>query len=235
MTLYAGAVPNPYLHSYWKMNADGGTNEPNVIQVSGYNLSNNGSVGSAAGKLGNARGPFSGADFLNWSGDIGIYGQQAYIYEAWIKCSNNGSYQCFGARQYMSYGWELLVDPSGNIDLWQSGGSLLSSEVNCGDNNWHYIAAGQIATSGANNNRIYIDGVNRAQREGYAWSPTSTVFMIGLNGDANYPFTGYIDDVAYWDTVPAAWDTIEAIIAARWNGGRGVVYGPPVGGFFNFL
>lgn len=223
-----GVEVHQYLHSYWKMDAGSGANEPNVIQSSGYDLTNAGTVSSAAGKLGTSRGGFNNSNYLRCNlgnSNSTPYDSQVFIIEAWFKTGSSGILQRIFRKHNGTNGKILGITDSNNMYLDLSGSVIYSSGVNVADGNWHYVVAGVLVTSGANNRRIYVNGVLRGQSTGTAHSVPSADMTIGGFLDSLHSFSGSIDDVAYWNTVPADWATVEAIIAQRYNSGAGLGYG----------
>lgn len=223
----ASATPPSYLQSYWHMDSVGG--EPNEIQPSGYDLSEAGTVPTVPGILDDARGQYSVSNYLFWpasSSNTTVFDISVFAVDAWVKFTGATSYGIISKMNSAETGgWDVRTNASGQIVFVTAGGTTLTSATSYNDGNWHYVYAAQIATSGSNNKRLYVDGVLVGQATGAVISSFATQdLVLGALPSVASPLAGLIDDVSFWNTMPVSWSTVEDIIADRWNGGVGNLY-----------
>lgn len=215
-----------YVHSYWKMDATSG-GEVNYRTTSGYDLSQSGSISSSSGVISNSRGTYSDSNFFEWSSggsSSTVYDTNNFIFEFWFKHNTTSGAIC--GKSGGSSGW--WVDLTGGVltfVLWGITGIAAASAYN--DNNWHYCVVGCRNSSGANEARMYVDNVSvGTPQTGATWTKDTGNLMVGKRSSVTTAaFNGYLDEIAYWNTVPSTWTEIESIILQRWNNGIGKSYG----------
>lgn len=217
-----------YIHSHWKMNATG--NEHNARQASGiYDLTMVGTVPSTTGKLGLARGVFSAANHFRWAAggsSATVYDTQLFAVEAWIKTATSGAIQVIIQKGNGTTGWQFQVNTTGTIFMQVDGTAIVTSASSVGTNTWTHVFFAKLS-NGTNDTRIYINGSLNAQAtDGSTFGVSTADLAVGYDiTDSNYAFTGLIDSVAYWSTLPSTWTEIESIISKRYNKGQGKEYG----------
>lgn len=220
------SIPS-YVHSYWHMDATG--NEPNVVQPSGYNLTMNGFVNSGPGKFNLARGMFSNSNNLSWpaaSSNTTPYDSLPFAIDGWFNTLSSTETGIM-SKTNGSNGWFIRQNASGTITFYADAISVISP-LAYNDGSWHYFAAAVLSPSGANNTRLYIDGALVDADVGTNMTPSSADMVVGFYSGFTAGYQGYLDDISYWNTVPASWAAFESIVTARWNSGTGNLLGTAV-------
>ena len=225
-------IPYPeYIHSYWPLNELTG-NAINIKAGSSYNFTEVGTVPTAKGKIQKARGPFSLANYFTWSAggsSSTVYDTQIFAVDGWFKTAVTGARQIIITKSAVGEGWVIEIDASNHFNVYFNAIAHAGS-VALTDNLWHhFLFCNKTISGSANDFRIYIDGSLAGQWVGGGGSsgfiPTTNDLFIGKSFDANYPFQGLLDSVAYWNTVPTTWAEVEAIVAQRYANGVGRPYG----------
>lgn len=229
----AGTIP-VYVQSYWKMNqASGG--EPNFASSgSGFNLVQTGTVPSIAGHVAgiNARGPYTtGTNYFTVplaSGFATPYDSQIFVAGFWMKTTLSGTFNnIMGKQNGSSQGWVIRVNASNFIELLINGTTPYSATSgNVADSAWHLVYVANMATSGANNLRIYVDNIEVFAGTGISYTPAAIDIGVGVNlsGPADAFLQGDLSLVQWWTSMPGSWAAFETIINGSWNGGAGSDY-----------
>jgi hypothetical protein len=224
------------LVSYWKLDEASG----NAVDAHGANtLTDENTVGTAAGKINGARDFESGsierfilADNADLSvGDIGFSwslwvqleskGADRSILSKWYSASNNREYWLLFANA--SDRFQFAVSSNGTAEAWASADNLGSPSLAT----WYHIVvwhdpAGDVigitVNDGTPNTTAHTTGVVNG----------GSTFALGLWKDAassNFaPFDGLIDEVGFWKKVLSSGE-----ITQLYNGGSGLAY-PFTGG-----
>jgi hypothetical protein len=213
------------LSSYWKMDEAAG----DALDAHGTNhLTDNGTVGSAAGKVGNARDFekdnaefFSRADPSLWVGNAG------FTFAFWMKPETPTSgishevitKDLAGAR-------ELLIHFSGNkMNLLHFGspGPISVAPPQVLDvGSWYFVVAWH--DPAANLAGMSINGADTTAAAPAGWiatGPTASQFQIGARQYAGFPeyYDGLIDEVGFWKRALTLGER-----SRLYNGGVGLAY-----------
>jgi len=230
------SLPYPsYAHSHWTMNNTGG--EPNQIQSTGYDLAEGGTAPTTSGIINKARGPFTSSNYLGWESSASsstVYDTNNFMIELWFKCASvTSSNETFVGKSNSAFtgGWSIRATSATKKINFRGGGVDfdIASNNAIDDNAWHHILCSCRASSGSNEVRMFIDGVQQtATATGAVWGKTTVDFIVGATdqiGAANSPaLDTVIDDVVYYSSVPTTWDEIEEIVTARYNNGLAKKY-----------
>ena len=132
---------------------------------------------------------------------------QVFTLEAWVKTAATGVWGGEIVSNGNNYG--ARITPDGNVRFYIHTGNFVwkdyvTTGLNLKDNAWHHVAISKDATSV----KIYVDGT---LRQTFA-SPEAISYTLGKNlvigrhgdGDANFNFTGNIDELRIWSTVRTA-------------------------------
>ena len=229
MSLLTGLV------AHWKLNETSGVRYDST--ANGYDLTDNNSVGYAAGKMGNAA-VFTGTEYLS-NPLVSVAGSSAMTASIWIKTSSNNAAQqtFFGSWNFAQglspnpcefmlarYGTtlEAAVALSGGFDNqrdifgWHGAGPEIA------DGDWHHLVLVFTGTQIL----VYCDNVEVYASPTFA-SDTINVgvpsFMIGNSLQTIFgavPFEGDLDSASIWSRALSSGD-----IAALYNTGSGLDYG----------
>jgi len=233
-----GVPQNQYLHSYWRMDETSG-DAINAKDQNWNGVQTGGTIASSLGKFSNARGTFgAGAYFQVGTLVTGQpFGVQNFFMDFWYKMNvgDNSIYRLVlktsdvtcGVAPFCLYS-NLAGDTGGKIRYYYGQGNnyVDTAATVLNDGAWHYIAFGKRATSGANEIRIYVDGVVKGQASGVSMSESAYPMLLGglPSGNAH---NIYLDDISFWDTVPSSWTPIEDWISARYRAGIGRMVNVP--------
>lgn len=236
--LEAGVNLPSYVHSYWKM--DGSGTEYNSVQPSGYDLTKytTPNPASAVGILGTARGPYNITDTaLRMSlsdASNTVFDGTIFAAGGWFKLGNPGVAEFLLSKvNGSSQGWRIYKNTDNKIygSIGYGAYQNIGTTATYTDSGWHYVMFAVLATSGANNMRLYVDGSLAAQAAPTsALQPANRDMFVGVDSwTVGSPLYGLADEIEYWNTMPTDWATFEGIISARWNGGSGAPFGAYAG------
>ena len=217
-----GGIPYlPYVQSHWKLDETTG-NALNALD-STYDFTETGTVPAAAGKLDGCRGVFSTSNYFALNN--AKYDTQKFLVEGWFNTSAASDKVIMAKGIFATGGWQIYLLSANNALRFNAHGGWQfdSSTTGLNDGGWHHFACARIATSGADGARIYIDGANDADVNvtgNYTTDPGQNA-TIAVQRNVTSPFVGLLDDITYWDTVPATWGEIDTLVTQRWNGGNG--------------
>lgn len=214
----SGFTPNPLLTNLvaqWKMNGVANSNE--VDTVSGYVLSDNGTVGSAAGVINNARILSAG----NWlaKADGTPFNLYPMTITCWLKYTSAAAGFFVWHFDNASSGYGLYVS-SGRVNVWyyKDNANKIVGMRNTvfNDGNWHHVGVVIDASGGT----VYVDGVLDGT---VAWTGTPAVttytgyFAAGVSNLDQSNFDGNIDCLKVWSSALAP-----SLISQDYNGGAGI-------------
>jgi len=219
-----------YVYSYWKLDHISG----NAVDYRGNQILNQyGTVPNVNGKFGNGKGPFSTSNYYgvdSGGSSSTVFDTNNFFAECWIRSTGfSGSNEViFGKNNgtTRTAGWGFHVIGSSQKIEFRAGNSwaLLSDSAALDDGNWHYLAFGNRAISGANEGRCFVDGTEQSSTAtGASWAKTTADLIIG-GGDQVGAVVGAatvieIDDCVYWSSVPSSWTDIQQYVTDRWNSG----------------
>ena len=213
------------LYTHWKLDEGSGQ----AIDAKGnYNLGEIGTVPSDTGKLDGARGQFTASNYFRSADATNTtpFDVTAFAVEGWFK-TNSGATQFIFSKGNTSEttGWAVYLNSTGYLYFASNDGSArnLISPSTYNDGNWHYFFCMTMGT-GATDKRMYIDGSNVINGQGYTNTLESVYLYCGFTNIASLPFLGLLDDLAFWDDLSIGKVAIEAIITQRWNAGAGKRY-----------
>jgi len=218
-----------YIHSHWKMDELVTGNAKNALKTSGlYDLTQVGTVpvNVNLGKLGGARGRFNvSANYFTLAANA-EYDVSVYLIEAWVKINSGGINQTIYSKTNGSTtGIQFNINTGNGIDVIHGGIATLSGTNALTLGVWNYVVVAQLANTGANNWRIYLNGSLDKQGTGTSVNSAagSNVYCGVMNITGN-EFVGLIDSLVFWNTVPGSWTEVSEIISKRYNFGLGLEY-----------
>lgn len=202
------------LISHWKLNEASGTR--NDSHGSNH-LTDNNTVGSTVGKIGNAADLVrnNSENFSSTSSDLDLTSTQDWSFSVWVyPIGRNGYYTIL--RDGGSKKW-ILIDPSGI--LWRY--SDFQTTTISTDTWTHILYTYQSTGADTGIETLYVNGVQVGQRTGSVPAPSNAVFLIGAIGTGGtHEFNGAMDSVSFWkDRALTAADVTEL-----YNSGSGLDY-----------
>lgn len=224
------------LISYWKFDEASG----NALDANSTNdLTENGTVGTdASGIINSARDSFSASNYFSHanSSDFQIGGGTSFSWSGWFKQDGSGGSNqvVFCKRTTNGVGASLVymlrIDSGVPIFYWGVGSTFNSvswgSTVSTGS--WHFFTLGH--DDGGSSAWISVDGGTR-QTAGTSGSITwddaaeTNPFQVGASSDGSEPFSGSIDELAFWKKAITASDD-----TTLFGGGSGYPYSSFGGG-----
>lgn len=218
---------NPWLTglvSYWKMDEASG----NAIDAHGTNhLTDNNTVTSAAGKIGNARDfEKDNSESLSIASNATLrMGDIEFTITAWVKWETTGGVQVVLGkddespnREYTLYSnagvVTALIAPTG-----AAGSAVNLTGPTASAGLWYFIVYWHDPVA----NKIYLQVNNGTIYElavsGGAFAGTAPFIIGGLGGPLRYQFDGLVDEVGIWKRMLTPAERTEL-----WNSGNGKTY-----------
>lgn len=226
-------IPYPtIIQSHWPLNEVSGGNAINKKQPGGtYDLTMVGTVGySSDGKCGHgSRNGFSTLNYFQSTSTV--FDATTYLIDGWFRTSVTGAAQHIINKFTVAgaLGFDVYIDTANKL-IAKNGATTLTSSNTFADGLWHYFQFCNLATSGANNTRLYVDTGLQAQATGASFSASENNLRIGLfSGLAFDPFQGNLTSFSYANTPPTSWVEAELIGINRYRGGIGAEYGNNIG------
>jgi hypothetical protein len=242
--LYVGAIPpgiqvaqsgsaaSPLLTdlvSYWKLDETSGTR---FDSASTNNLADNGSVGSAIGKIGNAALFDTSNQALDGGNVLAFERTDVFSVFSWVYLTNTiGNREVIGKIEPINQqGWEIRVDNGDLIVLivnsWSSNAiGVRHSGVTINTGIWYHIGFTYDGSSSAGGVTLYINGAEVSTNSVLSNDLTATIvstasLFIGARFSSFLSqFAGRIDEVGVWSRVLTT-----AEVTQLWNGGSGLTY-----------
>ena len=156
------------------------------------------------------------------------YDSQIFVAGFWMKTTLSGAFNnIMGKQNSSSQGWVIRVNTSNFIELVINGTTSYSATSgNVADGAYHLVYVANMATSGANNLRFYVDNVEVFAGTGISFTPAAIDLGVGVNlaGASDAFLQGDLSLVQWWDSMPGSWAAFETIINGSWNGGAGSDY-----------
>jgi hypothetical protein len=201
------------LVSYWKLDEASGTR---FDTVSSNNLSDNGGVGSALGKVGNAA-EFTGTDYLSTNTLIssGPFSVSCWIFADTVINPSGGIVNRYDNSVPADRVWSTYV-ANDDIVFFITPTQLKISNV-ISATTWHYLAfwyddvAQQLG--------VQFDTTVQTTPHTTGYPVANVPFSIGARADGNTEFDGRIDEVGIWSRVLTASERTQL-----YNGGAGITY-----------
>lgn len=206
----------------WKMEEISGVRR-DVLGI--RDLTDNNTVGSAAGKIGNAASFITAnVESLSRPSSDAVFeiGDNPFTIAAWV--SNNGAAanHALIAKDGVSSqrGWVLYSDTSSQTFFALFPGPVQASVGGLPvDDTLYFVVAWHDPTANTVNIQVNNGSVNSVSFTGPVASSTSPLYLGCFSDAATNPHNGKIDEVYMFDTVKdAAWR------ADMWNGGAGRQY-----------
>jgi prepilin-type N-terminal cleavage/methylation domain-containing protein len=146
-------------------------------------------------------------DYVDVSTSASLNITVAITIEAWVKPVSGGSYPTIvGKGNPVSWRVIFALGSSREVYFYISGVYqwVYTSGTNFFDGNWHHIVGMYDKDGGANNMKIYIDGIIDGQSTQTGIPDTGNAVRVGKRSDGPYPFKGLIDGVRiYAEALPS--------------------------------
>lgn len=220
------AIPTPL--AYWKLDEASGNR---ADSVGSYTMTDNNTVGSTAGKIGNASDHIRANNEYFSNASIGAAVGNAWTLAGWFNFSNIGA-----ADQTI-----LSLRPaSGSVNIIQiemgmySGGNLRAiaynsagtyvkdyrkSQASVPADTWHHVAVTWDGSTFAMYHNGSTSGVTASVNSAMTQTATSRTLRIGAELDASNVADGLLDEVGIWTVALSASEVSEL-----YNGGAGISY-----------
>lgn len=217
--------------SYYKFDENTGTTVGDSAGVNTGTWNGSGTVWTT-GRI-NSGGNFvtTNNNYVNISGNSGLYLNTGYSISLWVKCSGLSGIQdrffCLGNSSQNNQIWilergttdssklSMFVRNDANVSML----SQVDSATTIIDGNWHHI----VWTDNNGTAKLYIDGTQDGTNFNYVRSGTFTFdrAAIGclLRSGVGNPVTGTIDEVGIWSRILSATE-----VTTLYNGGVGDQY-----------
>jgi hypothetical protein len=224
--------PSPLLDglvSYWTLDEGLGTR---VDSQGSNNLTDNNTVGSAAGKISNAASfVAANTEYLSSTSTALQMGTNDYAVSFWLKTSSALQMTPLYNGAYRETGWYIATLSGGNLFLkfsdipFPSGTPPNGSSVGSyADGNWHHVVVNFDRDS---NVSMYVDGnttpVIAFDISGYAGNVAPfRPFLVGAYEDGlgrSFFFDGLIDEIGIWGRILTLTE-----ISDLYNSGVGLTY-----------
>lgn len=213
--------------AHWKLDETSGVA---INALAGYAMTISGTIGYTSGKIDGARGNFS-SGYTSWvaaGSSSTIFDTTIFMVEGWFKISSATRGILISKSHAVNYGWLVDVE-STNLRFRFGTGigmTMVKIEYAVNDGLWHYFTCAVLATSGADNIRIFIDGQERAAGSGVSWTKSTGNLIIGaFHTTPISRFEGLLDDICYHNSPPITWSEVSAFHVERYNNGNGLRYG----------
>jgi hypothetical protein len=217
------------LVSYWKLDEASGTR---FDSVSTNNLTDNGGVGSAIGKIGNAASFTTTNQALDGGNVLSFERTDVFSAFSWVYLTDtSGARKVIGKINSIGQqGWEMRVD-NGNltvyiVNFWSSNAiGVRHTGITLSTNTWYHIGFTYDGSSLASGVKLYINGAAVVADTILEDSLTSTIvstaaLFIGARfSTLAAQFEGRIDETGVWGRALAGGE-----ITTLYNGGSGITY-----------
>jgi hypothetical protein len=197
------------LVSYWKLDETSGTR---FDTVSSNNLSDNGGVGSAIGKIGNAA-ELDGTNYLsnNTPALLSTF-EGNFSLSYWFNAGNQNRFPVSCGRTNNGFTTQIV----GDFIAYYNGLSVKADDQDYTDNTWHHIV---VTVDRSGNMELFTGGVSRSTVDISATSvPTISGFQVG-RFESSFLYTGLVDEIGVWSRVLTASERTQL-----YNGGAGLTY-----------
>jgi hypothetical protein len=221
------------LIGYWKLDEASG----NALDAHGsHPLTENGTIASAAGKVGNARSfELLNVEHFSHASDSDLQtGDIDFSVAGWVNADGTDFYRTVASKDNIGVAreWNLLIDQDNagkftfNVLSGTTSRGSVASSVTPSASTWYYVAAGHVAGS----DEIWIS-VNAGTPVTAATTGTLSTsdepFLLGAIRNGGNPAIGWgglIDEFGFWKR------DIRSDLAALYNGGSGLPYESFTGG-----
>jgi hypothetical protein len=208
------------LVAYWKLDETSG---PRIDSAGSNNLADNGSVGSATGKVGNAA-DFDGTNYLSTPNNATFSPTSHFTVTAWVRpeTTPSGDQGIAGVWQNSIGGRQWLLylgngDPALFVSVNGSSNTAVFYPITLAASTWYFFAAGY---DGSN---IFISvnagTLSTTSFVGPIWDSSTDLFYISTYDNATKFFTGRIDEIGLWHRALTPEE-----IAILYNGGAGTTF-----------
>lgn len=190
-----------------------------------YDLTDNNTVGSAAGKVGDAADfVAANSEYLSHPDNADFRANGSLTIACWARPDTLGGGVIAKAGPGASNEYRLEIDGAGKVEF-IVGSSSVSNNNYASAGTWVFIVAEYDA--GAGEATLYLDNDPNNTNTSNVGAPTTdtNAFDVGLSAGAAGNFDGLIDSVGFWKRTLTSTERDDL-----WNGGSGVSYSDVGGG-----
>jgi hypothetical protein len=195
-------LPLEDLVAYWKLDETSGTR---FDSANSNNLSDNNTVGSASGKIGNAADfVAANSEYLEASG-VGAFGDTPFTVTGWFYLDAATGFQTIVSRYTTDTNdreWLLRVDSGvptffvNNDGIGAPDGVVSASAVSAGA--WHFVVAWHDSVGNTINIQVDNGTVNSAAYSLGVYANSSKALYIGTTSPSVGFMDGRIDEIGLW-------------------------------------
>lgn len=185
------------LVSWWTLNESSGSTR-NDSHSTANHLSDNGTVNSTTGKVGNAA-DFS-SDYLSRNSPTGLPGTtSSWSFSCWLKPTSYADYRTFFSSGNTAAGAKMYLLQEGTTgELWRWDAYDSNTTLTTGV--WTFVVF-TFASGGTNTGTelYYVNGTVVTGRTGAVPAPDNAALRIGASASVSFHYLGAIDEAALWN------------------------------------
>ena len=209
------------LKGYWKIDETSGTNVDDASSAghdgtaSRTNILNNTAQDTQFGKCGLFVGASSDKITIANHADFNVSGN--FSFSLWVKFTSTSEMQIFTKGAASAYSWGLVCYLGKiTINLWQQGGGqfmTIESAAAYNDDLWHNVAISYDGTT----LKLYVDNtLASSTTKTSTWYNGTAAVIIGGRADGSGYYSGYIDEVAFFNNKVLSATDVSNIVSGNW-------------------
>jgi len=138
--------------------------------------------------------PSGGTNFITVADNTTLrFGTANFTIEAFVYRTTAGVSQTIACKGGASTGWNLAVNSSNQLVFTHTSTNIISAAT-LAANTWHYVAVVRTGT-GANQTRLWINGVGDTTGSISTNFTQSTALVIGVDRSVLHPWDGYLSNI----------------------------------------